>query len=108
MTHCQGEDLAFAGGSYFGADHQSAGDDLVAVAVTGVRVGRVQEGEGELDMGRARFTNTLTCTSRFLQMLDFSDLEIPDSTSNARTRSSILRVEVPVTNASITTAHGPD
>jgi hypothetical protein len=33
-----------------------------------------------------------------------SDLEIPASTPSARTRSSTLRVEVPGTEASITTA----
>jgi hypothetical protein len=52
-----------------------------------------------------RSRNAATSTSRSAQIRDTSLLEIPLSAPIALTRSSTLRVDVPVTYASITTAN---
>ena len=52
-----------------------------------------------------RVRNASTCWSISVQIRETVDRETPESTPSARTRSSTLRVEVPVTYAVMITAH---
>ena len=67
------------------------------VPLADVEVGRVEVDVGELEWLQRRVRNAPTVSSRPAQIRDTSDLEIPESTPIASTRSSTVRVETPWT-----------
>jgi len=60
-----------------------------------VEVGRVEVDVGELDVVQGTVRNAPTVSSRPAQILDTSDLKMPESMPIASTRSSTERVEMP-------------
>ena len=77
-----------------GDDHRTR-DHLVGHAA--LQVGGVQEDVGERDVVERRSRKAASSSSSPPQIRLTSDLEIPESTPSASTRSSTLRVETPWT-----------